>query len=70
MRLAKERTAHFDVPELRGFSPGFFKDILTTLLEVPDGQVLRDEFVDKFVKEYDDIRYSTFAQIAYVFSNG
>lgn len=64
MRLVKERSAHFDVPELRGTSPGFFKDIIAALVEVPDGQILRDEFVDKFVKEYDDIRYTTFAQIA------
>lgn len=64
MRLIKERTAHFDVPEFRVSSPGFFRDVLTALLEAPEGQILRDEFVDKFVKEYDDIRYATFAQIA------
>ena len=67
MRLAKERNAHFDVPELRGYSASFFKDLLATLIEAPDGQILRDEFVDKYVKEYDDIRYTTFAQISYVF---
>lgn len=64
MRLIKERSCHLDVPELRGASTGFFKDVVAALLEAPDGQILRDEFVDKFVKKYDDIRYTTFAQIA------
>jgi U3 small nucleolar RNA-associated protein 19 len=67
MRLIKERSAHLDVPELRGSSTGFFRDVLTSLLETPEGEIVRDEFLDKFVKEYDDIRYSTFAHIAYVF---
>jgi U3 small nucleolar RNA-associated protein 19 len=67
MRLVKERNSHFDEPELRGYSTSLFKDLVAALIEAPDGQILREEFVDKYVKEYDDIRYTTFAQISYVY---
>lgn len=45
---------------------GLFKDIIEALVEAQGGEEVRAEFISKFMKEYEDIRYQTFTQIAYV----
>lgn len=67
MRIVKERLAHIPGAENNVWSTGFFKDIFTAIVEAQNGQDLQSEAITKFVKEYEDVRYYTFAQIAYVY---
>jgi U3 small nucleolar RNA-associated protein 19 len=66
MRLLKERIAHIPGAENNVWSTGFFKDIFTAVIEARGGQDLQSEFLTKFVKEFEDVRYHTFTQVAYV----
>ncbi|KAJ5306816.1 hypothetical protein PENANT_c003G03701 [Penicillium antarcticum] len=63
MRLIKERVAHIPGSESTIWSTGF-KDILQAVVEARNGQDLQSEFVNKFMKEYDEVRYYTFTQMA------
>ncbi|OOQ89907.1 putative ribosome biogenesis protein Noc4 [Penicillium brasilianum] len=63
MRLVKEYITHIPGADSRIWS-GLFKDVIEALVEAQDGEEVRAEFVTKFMKEYEDIRYQTFAQIA------
>ncbi|GLI76077.1 maturation and nuclear export of 40S ribosomal subunits interacting protein [Penicillium ochrochloron] len=63
MRLVKEYITHISGADSSIWS-GFFKDIIEALVEAQDGEEVRAEFVAKFMKEYEDIRYQTFGQIA------
>jgi U3 small nucleolar RNA-associated protein 19 len=65
MRLIKERIAHIPGAESTIWSTGF-KDIFQAVVEARGGQDLQTEFVNKFMKEYDEVRYYTFTQMAYV----
>lgn len=67
MRLLKERLAHIPGSENNVWSTGFFKDIFTAVIEARAGQDVQSEFQTKFVKEFEDVRYSTFTQIGYVY---
>lgn len=69
MRLLKERIAHIPGSENNVWSNGFFKDIFTAVIEARGGQDLQSEFLTKFVKEFEDVRYYTFTQMAYVYLN-
>ncbi|CAI7590539.1 unnamed protein product [Penicillium glandicola] len=64
MRIVKERLAHIPGAENNVWSTGFFKDIFAAIVEAQNGQDLQAEAVAKFVKEYEDVRYYTFAQMA------
>ncbi|KAJ5114463.1 hypothetical protein NUU61_000222 [Penicillium alfredii] len=64
MRLVKERTTHLPGADNNVWSSGLFKDIFEAVVEAPAGEDLRSEFVSKFVKEYEDVRYHTFGQIS------
>lgn len=63
MRLVKETISHIAGAESSTWS-GLFKDIIEALVEAQDGEEVRGEFVTKFMKQYEDVRYHTFAQIA------
>ncbi|KAJ5355055.1 uncharacterized protein N7496_012267 [Penicillium cataractarum] len=63
MRLVKEYITHIPGADSSIWS-GLFKDIIEALVEAQDGEEVRAEFVSKFMKEYEDIRYQTFTQIA------
>ncbi|KAJ5371807.1 CCAAT-binding factor [Penicillium concentricum] len=64
MRIVKERLAHIPGAENNVWSTGFFKDIFAAIIEAHNGQDLQSEAVAKFVKEYEDVRYYTFTQMA------
>ena len=70
MRLLKERIAHIPGAENNVWSTGFFRDIFTAVVEARGAQDLQSEFITKFVKEFEDVRYYTFAQIGYVQLHG
>ncbi|KAJ5899960.1 hypothetical protein N7495_004704 [Penicillium taxi] len=61
MRLVKERLTHIPGAENSVWSNSF-KDIFEAVVEAQDGEDLQSEFVTKFVKEFEDVRYHTFEQ--------
>ncbi|KAJ6172620.1 hypothetical protein N7470_001687 [Penicillium chermesinum] len=67
MRMLKERITHIPGAEDNVWST-LFRDILEAVIEAQDGSELHAEFVNKFLKEYEDVRFHTFTQIAYVLS--
>lgn len=67
MRLISERATHIPGAEGQVWVSGLFKNVFEAVVEAPDGQALQSEFIDKFVKAYEDVRYYTFIQISYVF---
>ncbi|PLN82742.1 putative nucleolar protein [Aspergillus taichungensis] len=64
MRLLNERATHLHGEDIQVWISGFFKNIVEAVVEAKDGQALRAEFVEKFAKQYEDVRYYTFTQIA------
>lgn len=65
MRLVKERITHIPGADNNIWAT-LFKDIVEAVVEAQNGQELQTEFVTKFVKEFEDVRYFTFTQVAYV----
>ena len=65
MRLVKERITHIPGAD-HDIWASLFRDIFEAVVESNDGQDLQTEFVAKFVKEYEDVRFHTFGQISYV----
>lgn len=68
MRLINERAVHIPGAENQVWTSGLFKGVFEAVVEARNGQELRSEFLGKFVKPYEDVRYYTFFQIAYVTS--
>lgn len=66
MRLINERATHIPGADTEVWSSGLFKGVFEAVVEAQDGETLQAEFVEKFVKEYEDVRYYTFMQLAYV----
>lgn len=50
------------------WTSGLFRNIMESVIEARDGEAVRSELLEKFAKEYEDVRYYMFAQIAYVLS--
>lgn len=68
MRLVKEKASHLHQSEDAVWQNGLFGQILQTLIEEEVAEETRAEFVEKYVEKYDDVRYYTFACLAYVLS--
>lgn len=66
MRLVKEEAAHLDNPKESIWRDGVFGKLVHTLVEDEAVEETRAEFVKKYIKKYDDVRYYTFALLAYV----
>ena len=66
MRLVNVRATHIPEAEIQVWTTGLFQSTFEALAEAENGECVRTEFVDKFVKEYDDVRFYTFQKIAYV----
>lgn len=66
MRLVNERATHIPGADNQVWSSGLFKGVFEAVVEAQNGQALQSEFVEKFVKAYEDVRYHTFLQVAYV----
>ncbi|KAL1965811.1 hypothetical protein VTN77DRAFT_5132 [Rasamsonia byssochlamydoides] len=64
MRIISARATHLPGSETQVWSTGFFKGVFEALVETEDGDALRSEFVEKFLKEYEDVRYYTCLQIS------
>lgn len=66
MRIVSVRTTHIPEAENQTWTTGIFHAAFAALVEAKDGQAVRTEFVEKFLQEYDDVRYYTFQWISYV----
>ena len=66
MRLVKEKATHLHQPEDAVWQNSLFGQLLQTLVEEEVADETRAEFVEKYVEKYDDVRYYTFACLAYV----
>ena len=64
MRLMKEESMHLVGHEIQVWNGGYFNDVIVALLEATDGQVVRRQFVDNWVKEYQDIAVYTVLRFA------
>lgn len=66
MRLVNVRATHIPEAEVQVWTTGLFQYIFEALVEAENGDLVRTEFVEKFVKEFDDVRFYTFQKISYV----
>lgn len=65
MRIVKERVTHIPGAEHSVWTTTF-KEIIEAIVEA-NSEDLQAEFVKKYLKEFEDVRYYTYGQIAYVF---
>ncbi|KAJ6006737.1 hypothetical protein N7451_004681 [Penicillium sp. IBT 35674x] len=63
MRIIKERITHIPGADNNVWSTSF-KDIVEAVIEAQDGQDLQTEFITKYLKEFEDVRYHAFGQIS------
>ncbi|KAK0723968.1 CBF/Mak21 family-domain-containing protein [Apiosordaria backusii] len=63
MSLLKVEAQHLDDRDEPAFPRYFFTKIISSVVQSPVDQ-LREEFAEKFIDEYDDIRFYTFEAIA------
>jgi U3 small nucleolar RNA-associated protein 19 len=66
MRIVSVRATHIPEVESQVWTSGIFQTAFAALVEAKDGEAVRTEFVEKFLQEYDDVRYYTFQWISYV----
>ncbi|KAL2831763.1 CBF/Mak21 family-domain-containing protein [Aspergillus cavernicola] len=64
MRLLNERATHIPGDDTQAWTSGLFRSIFEAVVEARDGQTLRSEFLEKFVKPHEDVTYYTFMQLA------
>lgn len=60
MRLFKEEATHLRKPDGTVWRTGTLPKVLNVLLDTESSADVRDEFMHKFVNEYDDVRFHTF----------
>lgn len=70
MRMLKNEGTHQKNGQDYNFPQRFLTDLVRALLALEEGDELRQEFAEKFVEEYDDIRYYTFEAIAKILEEG
>lgn len=66
MRLVNVRATHIPEAEVQVWTTGLFQSIFDAVVEAKNGDLVRTEFVEKFVKEFDDVRFYAFQKISYV----
>jgi U3 small nucleolar RNA-associated protein 19 len=66
MALVKAEALHLDDRQEAVFPRYFFSDVVAAVFESLD-ELLREELLKKFIKQYDDIRFYTFEAIKYSF---
>ena len=65
MRMISERATHIPGEDTQVWLSGLFKNVIEAIVETGDNEALRSEFLEKFAKAYEDVRFYTFVQIAY-----
>lgn len=66
MRLVKEKASHSNQSEDAFWQGGLFGQLVQTLIEEEVTAETRTAFVQKYVEEYEDVWFHTFACLAYV----
>lgn len=66
MRLVKQESQQEGQRGEQAWRSGVFSALVRALVEVEKADAAREEFIEKFVEEHDDVRYFTFYHIAYV----
>ena len=66
MRLVKEKASHLNQSVDTSWQDGLFGQLIRTFIEDEIAEETRTEFVDKYVAKYEDVRFYTFACLAYV----
>ncbi|THV94542.1 nucleolar complex protein [Aureobasidium pullulans] len=64
MRLVKEETSQDGRRAEQAWRTGIFADLVLGLVASPDAAGAREEFMENFVEEHDDVRYFTFYAVA------
>ncbi|RAQ49704.1 ribosome biogenesis protein Noc4 [Aspergillus flavus] len=64
MRMISERATHIPSDDTQVWLSGLFKSVIEAVVATDDSEALRTEFLMKFAKEYEDVRFYTFTQIA------
>lgn len=68
MRLVKEETCQDGRRAEQAWRTGAFTDLVRALVSGPSAEAVRQEFVETFVEEHDDVRYFTFLAIGNILS--
>ncbi|KAF1346975.1 CBF/Mak21 family-domain-containing protein [Delphinella strobiligena] len=68
MRLVKEETQQDGKRAEQAWRTGVFANLLQALVDEEEAEAAREEFVEKYVEEHDDVRYFTFYHIANILS--
>lgn len=66
MRLVNMRATHIPEAEIQVWTTGLFQSIFEAVVEAEDGDSVRREYIEKFLLEYDDVRFYTFQKLSYV----
>ena len=66
MRLVKEKASHSNQSEDAVWQGGLFGQLVQTVIQEEVAEETRIAFVQKYVEEYEDVRFHTFACLAYV----
>lgn len=66
MRLMKEQSTHHVGSEAQVWNGDSFDNVLAALLETPDGEAVRSEFMEKYLNKYHDIAVYTVLRLSYV----
>lgn len=69
MRLVKDEGSVKGDRDEYTFPHDTFTKIVKTLAHAEEGQEIREEFVKKYMDQYDDIRYYAFSTLAWVVSS-
>lgn len=66
MRLVKEETQQEGKRGEQAWRTGTFQNVVRALIELDEAEAARQEFVEKYLEEHDDVRYFTFYHTANV----
>ena len=66
VRLVKEKASHLNQSEDAIWHDGLFGQLVQTLIAEDVFEEVRNEFVEKYVKKYEDVRFYTCACLTYV----
>lgn len=66
VRLVKVKASHLNQSEDATWHDGLFGQLVQTLIVEEVHEEIRAEFVEKYARKYEDIRFYTFACLAYV----
>ncbi|GAB7364467.1 hypothetical protein MBLNU230_g5277t1 [Neophaeotheca triangularis] len=70
MRVVKEEVSQEGLRGEQAWRTGVFQTLLETLILTDDAEAARQEFVDKYVEEHDDVRFYTYIAVKGALTRG